>query len=711
MNTFVDAYDEKVRPLMDKIDQVRSLLSSNEDGVVLPNVVVVGDQSSGKSTLLEALSLVELPKGSGIVTRCPLVLRLRRAMKRTIYRIHGKDKQLLDEATLDVMKYIEEETQKLAGTQKNVVHDLIELQIEDPNVRDLTVVDLPGIARIPIADQPKNIYKQTTDLIRKFIRQEGSVILCVFPANVDVVTVESFNIAREFDPEGVRTIGVITKSDLAPREDALIQQLLMDQSDVLKLKLGFVAVRNRSSDEKITLEDARQREKEFFRQGSIATITGWDCLGVEALINRLADLYADRVRETFPRMKADVQARLKDITEQLAKLPPNLETPTARLAKYHELADAYVENIVRVRFTSSSDGQHVSIVNTLHSRFTRYHEIVRQQTKEFYTQNYREEVAKGMATCVGEQLPNFLPHPVLKRLVSEKLEQLWRTTEMLINESFQTSLHALTNKDQEACQDNLLLIKLLPVFRESAVTFLQKKKSSTYDQLEEMIRIEKQEPYTLNHSYMDTINEYKQFLAQIEDANAARTTPKPPALDDDDCKMFRAISTDEQSVQDMVISIYAYWKLLTKRFMDYAALSLRSGCVFDVCPGVRHRLTQIPTEMPEFVDAQLSEDVSIRSRRRHLQQTKERLAKVNAILGGGTAFGHERDTVGISSIGTSSNTTLEMLAASLSTNNLVGDTDRPPLERAAPPQTPVLTTTTTATAPVNNANVILAKKK
>ena len=114
---------------------------------------------------------------------------------------------------------------------------MIELQIEDPNVRDLTVVDLPGIARISIADQPKDIYKQTTDLIRRFISQQGSVILCVFPANVDVVTVESLNIAREFDPEGVRTIGVITKSDLAPKEDTLAQQLLMDRSDMLKLKL------------------------------------------------------------------------------------------------------------------------------------------------------------------------------------------------------------------------------------------------------------------------------------------------------------------------------------------------------------------------------------------------------------------------------------------------------------------------------------------
>lgn len=163
---------------MDKIDQVRSILSGGIEGVVFPTVVVVGDQSSGKSTLLEALSLVELPKGTGIVTRCPLVLRLRKSTERRVYRIHGEnEKKLLDENELNILQYIEEETKKLAGHQKNVVKDLIELQVEDPNVRDLTVVDLPGIARNPVADQPADIHTQTTNLIRHFIRQEGCVIL------------------------------------------------------------------------------------------------------------------------------------------------------------------------------------------------------------------------------------------------------------------------------------------------------------------------------------------------------------------------------------------------------------------------------------------------------------------------------------------------------------------------------------------------------
>ncbi|CAF4528991.1 unnamed protein product [Rotaria sp. Silwood2] len=180
------------------------------------------------------------------------------------------------------------ETKKLAGDHKNVVHDLIELQVEDPNVRDLTVVDLPVIAHNPVDDQLKDIHKQTTNLIRKFISQSDSVILCMFPGNVDFATVESLSLAREVDPSGIPMIGVITKSDLASNHDILVQQLLMEKCDVQKLTLGFVAVRNRSTDEKMTLEDARKREKEFFHQHPASTIAGWHCLGINVVINRLA---------------------------------------------------------------------------------------------------------------------------------------------------------------------------------------------------------------------------------------------------------------------------------------------------------------------------------------------------------------------------------------------------------------------------------------
>ena len=139
-------------------------------------------------------------------------------------------------------------------------------------------------------------------------------------------------------------------------------------------------------------------------------------LGIDALINRLADLYSDRVKEIFPKMREQVQKKLKDVRDQLSKFPPDLDTPSARLAKYYELADVYVEDILKARFSSFSDGQHVSMINKLHERCRKFEEIINTLTKELCTSKYRSKVSEAMKACFGEQLPNFLPHPVLQTI-------------------------------------------------------------------------------------------------------------------------------------------------------------------------------------------------------------------------------------------------------------------------------------------------------
>ena len=657
---------------MDKIDQVRSLLTSNEYGITFPSVVVVGDQSSGKSTLLEALSLVELPKGSGIVTRCPLVLRLRKADQRRVYHLQGNSKILLDEANVNLMKYIEQETTKLAGNHKNVVVDLIELQVEDPSVRDLTVVDLPGIARNPIADQPKDIHQQTTKLIKKFIEQEGSVILCVFPANVDVATVESFALARTVDPEGTRTIGVITKADLAPNQDMLIQQLLMDPANVFHLKLGFIAVRNRSTEEQISLEEARKREREFFSKHRASFIGELPCLGIDALIDRLAGLYAERVKDMFPKIQADLAKKLKEVRDQLTKFPPELQSTQTRLVKYHELVSWYVNNILQTGFVSSNDGKCPSIVNELHRKFGQVDQLIRTQNSEFYSTKYRKRVREAMSACFGEQLPNFLPHPVLKRFITEKLDEFWRLIEVLVDESFQMTCTRLFDNDSGACNGDILMLKLLPIFRRIGMSYLNQKKQTIRIQFQEMVRLEKLEPYTLNHYYMDKINQFREYEAERKSQNpkdkaSSRTVTGDKDDADEYASLFSAISNDDYAAQDMVISIYAYWKLLVKRCIDHVALSLRAACVFDTCAGISDRLRQLPTEQTNFVDQYLAEDEPVRRKRQQLQKRKEQLEKVDAILGDGFSFMQDDDTLANGSMrnGSSTSMSLDRLVANL----------------------------------------------
>ena len=246
-----------------------------------------------------------------------------------------------------------------------------------------------------------------------------------------------------------------------------------------------------------------------------------------------------------------------------------------------------------------------------------------------------------MSECFGEQLPNFLPHPVLKRFISEKLGEFWRLIEVLVDESFQTIHARLFNNDKHISSDDILLLKLLPTFRRVGKLYLEEKKQIVRNQFQEMIRIEKIEPYTLNHYYMGKINQFREHEVErkLETSKDKHVSGKATGRkyddnndDDDYASLFNAISNDDCAAQDMVISIYAYWKVLVKRCIDNVALSLRAACVFDTCSGITDRLRQIPSEQINFVDQHLSEDQGIQRRRQQLQKRKEQLEKVVTIL-------------------------------------------------------------------------------
>ncbi|CDQ61182.1 unnamed protein product [Oncorhynchus mykiss] len=206
-NTLNQHYEEKVRPCIDLIDSLRSL--GVEKDLALPAIAVIGDQSSGKSSVLEALSGVALPRGSGIVTRCPLELKMKR--KKEGEEWHGKisyqDHEEEIEDPSDVEKKIREAQDEMAGVGVGISDDLISLEIGSPDVPDLTLIDLPGIARVAVKGQPENIGEQIKRLIQKFIMKQETISLVVVPCNVDIATTEALKMAQEVDPEGERTLG------------------------------------------------------------------------------------------------------------------------------------------------------------------------------------------------------------------------------------------------------------------------------------------------------------------------------------------------------------------------------------------------------------------------------------------------------------------------------------------------------------------------
>ncbi|XP_026117663.1 interferon-induced GTP-binding protein Mx-like [Carassius auratus] len=263
---FHNHFIESVQPLIELIDSLR-LIGIDKD-MDLPSIAVVGDQSSGKSSVLEALSGVALPRGSGIVTRCPLELKLRKLKKGPWSGAisYGGHKENFNDP-LKVDNLVREAQNKLAGNTVGISNELISLEIVSPDVCDLTLIDLPGITRVPVHGQPDDIADQIKSLILKYIAKSETIILVVVPCNVDIATTEALRMAQDVDPEGYRTLAILTKPDLIDR-GAEIDVLNIVQGKVIPLSKGYIIVRCRGQSDinnKIPLSKAMEMEMQFFR--------------------------------------------------------------------------------------------------------------------------------------------------------------------------------------------------------------------------------------------------------------------------------------------------------------------------------------------------------------------------------------------------------------------------------------------------------------
>ena len=140
---------------------------------------------------------------------------------------------------------IDEVTEKVAGQHKGIVDQPIVLHVYSPTCPDMSLIDLPGITRIPLkdSDQPQNIEEITKRMALKYVTDKRTIILCVVPANIDITTSEALQMAQSADPKGLRTIGVITKIDIMDKGTNAKKTLLGQE---VSLRLGFVGVKLRS---------------------------------------------------------------------------------------------------------------------------------------------------------------------------------------------------------------------------------------------------------------------------------------------------------------------------------------------------------------------------------------------------------------------------------------------------------------------------------
>ncbi|XP_062238665.1 dynamin-1-like protein isoform X2 [Platichthys flesus] len=330
---------EALIPVINKLQDVFNTVGA--DIIQLPQIAVVGTQSSGKSSVLESLVGRDLlPRGTGVVTRRPLILQLVHvdpgdSRKNDDGGREGEEwgKFLHTKNTIytdfdEIRQEIENETERVSGNNKGISDEPIHLKIFSPHVVNLTLVDLPGITKVPVGDQPKDIEVQIKDLILKHISNPNSIILAVTAANTDMATSEALKVAREVDPDGRRTLAVVTKLDLM---DAGTDAMDVLMGRVIPVKLGLIGVVNRSQldiNNKKSVADAIRDEYAFLQKKypSLANRNG-----TKYLARTLNRLLMHHIRDCLPELKARINVLAAQYQSLLSSYGEPVEDQSATL--------------------------------------------------------------------------------------------------------------------------------------------------------------------------------------------------------------------------------------------------------------------------------------------------------------------------------------------------------------------------------------------
>ncbi|RYP02423.1 hypothetical protein DL764_005802 [Monosporascus ibericus] len=485
------------RDLLDVVDSLRSHGVSHY--VDLPQIIVCGSQSSGKSSTLESLSGIAFPTAEGLCTRFATELILRRGSKPEI-RVHiqpGVGRSEEDRRRLsafsrtsdqkDFPKIIEaaKTAMGLTGDGAKVYStDVLRIESTSPTAPNLTLVDLPGLFGASDKNQSDDDATLVQKLVTDYMQQKRSIILAVVTADNPFANQPVTKFARDIDPMGVRTLGLITKPDKIERgSDSEKYYVELAQNQNVKLNLGWHVLRNKghtTMDD--TAEERDAREAAFFEDSVWNTLDASQ-LGVRTLRARLRRILWKQIQQGLPGVKTDVQSGIKDCNQKLAQLGKARSTRKEKhtylqriSSRLSVLVRAAIDGVYSDLFFESYPGQQDAFERRLRANvqkiLTNYAEKMRvdghaleivedyespKRTNLFkYTmrKEYLKEVKILMVECRGRELPGTFNPLVVGDLFSRQCKPWESITQNLVERIHEAALNTLNKVVSELCDQN-----------------------------------------------------------------------------------------------------------------------------------------------------------------------------------------------------------------------------------------------------------------
>ncbi|PQE04988.1 interferon-induced GTP-binding Mx protein [Rutstroemia sp. NJR-2017a BBW] len=337
-NSLEDLQTEEQRRVLNTVSELRKC--GLESVLPLPQLVVCGDQSAGKSSVLEALTEIPFPRNDNLCTRFATEISLRNAPvdALTVKIIPDNSRPAAEQSVIrqfvqtitnfDDLPGIMDMAMNAMGitadnddetTRRAFSRDVLSIAIDGPTRPHLTLVDLPGLIASATKEASDADVETVAQITEHYISQSRTICLAVISAKNDVANQQILKRVRKHDPEGQRTLGIITKPDTldagSGNEKAFIS---LAKNENVKFKLGWHVVRNRKYEEMdCSLLQRNSKENSWFRTSNFKVLPK-DTVGVEKLRTRLAALLFEHVKKELPKLRSELENQLAAYEDGLA---------------------------------------------------------------------------------------------------------------------------------------------------------------------------------------------------------------------------------------------------------------------------------------------------------------------------------------------------------------------------------------------------------
>lgn len=351
-------FNKNIRPILDVFDKIGEVLRF--ENIEIPKIVVVGDQSAGKSSVLESITGIKLPRGSGTVTKCPIVIQIRNvkddSLEYATVRIEGEE-------TFDKEKIpLKDLSQKINDTQNAIlkrnaseISDVpLYVYVNKLNSPDLTLFDLPGLTY-----KNENITLKIKEIILKYTQGSETTILIVVPATVDLTTSEALSLIRQNNDYKERTYAVITKIDECKDDKNLLLKLM---SNEMELKFPPICVRNRTQEEldnDESIECIKQKEIELFNSPNLSKLPE-ESKGIDQLIKLLVNIQKIKLIDSKEYIRDKIRNEILDLKFQDRSLPLPADTPREKIERFRECLEILV-----VKFSNSIQSSDIDVTKKI----------------------------------------------------------------------------------------------------------------------------------------------------------------------------------------------------------------------------------------------------------------------------------------------------------------------------------------------------------